>query len=73
MISITDAILAAIYIITAMGTTWFTGAVASALLETNPRTRNYKLGWLGWPIGILLGLAWPITIPCMIIAAGVTK
>ena len=73
MISITDIILATIYLIVAIATAYGTGAVARALLETNPRTRNYKLGWMGWILGTIMGIVWPITIPLMIITAGVVK
>lgn len=62
-----------IYILTAAGTAWVARAGFGAYLSAHPSTRNLGIEWISWPLGVLTGIAWPITIPAAIIIVGVIK
>jgi hypothetical protein len=62
-----------IYMLAAACTAWVAQTIFYAHLETHPSTRERGLGWIAWPMGVLTGITWPITIPIAIIIAGVTK
>ena len=62
-----------IYMLAAACTAWVAQTIFYAHLETHPSTRERGFGWIAWPLGVLTGITWPITIPIAIIIAGVTK
>ena len=61
------------YILAAVCTTQVACAVFGAYLSTHQNTRNLGIEWISWPLGVLTGITWPITIPAAIIIAGVIK
>ncbi len=62
-----------IYFIVAAFTTSVARAIFEAHISSFPKTRELGLEWVSWPLGVLAGIAWPITIPVAIIVAGVIK
>ncbi len=54
-------------------TAWVSRAVFSAHISAHPSTRELGIEWISWPLGVLSGITWPITIPVAIIIAGVIK
>lgn len=62
-----------IYFIVAAFTTSVTRVIFEAHISSFPKTRDLGLEWVSWPLGVLAGIVWPITIPVAIIIAGVIK
>jgi hypothetical protein len=62
-----------IYMLAAACTAWVAQTIFYAHMETHPSTRERGFGWIAWPLGVLTGITWPITIPIAIIIAGVMK
>lgn len=62
-----------LYALAAGCTAWAAQAVFGAYLSAHPRTRDLGIEWISWPLGILAGITWPLTIPVAIIIAGVMK
>jgi len=61
------------YMLVAACTAWASQAVFGAHISAHPKTRDLGLEWISWPLGVLSGITWPITIPVAIIIAGVMK
>lgn len=62
-----------VYAIVAIATGWVTYTVAGSELYASPHTRGHELQWLAVVAGIILGLAWPVTIPFAVITAMVLR
>ena len=61
------------YILAAACTAWVAQVIFGAHLSTHPRTRELGIDWISWPLGVLVGITWPLTIPVAIIIVGVIK
>lgn len=70
MITVTIAVA---YALVAIATGWFTYTIVGSELYANPVTRGHELQWLAIVAGIMLGLAWPITVPFAVITAMVLR
>ena len=70
MITVTIAVA---YALVAIATGWFTYTIAGSELYASPVTRGHELQWLAIVAGIMLGLAWPITVPFAVITAMVLR
>jgi hypothetical protein len=62
-----------LYALTAGCTAVVAQTIFWAHLTTHPNVRDRGLEWTSWPLGILTGITWPLTIPMAIIIAGVVK
>ena len=70
---ITGIVFYTIYMLAAACTAVVSQTVFEALLIAHPRLRDCNFGWIAWPLGILSGITWPITVPVALIIAGVIK
>ena len=62
-----------LYVGLSIATGYVAHAISLAELTTNPKTRDLNMGWLSWPIAVLTGVCWPISIPFFVTWAAMVK